>query len=197
MGFFVYRHLGLLGCNIAYMKRLIIILFTSILFAQSQGIAISINPNGGLSALTMMTGVSGSLFDPTFYYVHKFEKIKFEPAVGFIGVNQESDYGDTKMSIMTIGLGLLMQKSDTTGLSPYYGLRVVRTTISQEDDEDSDSESVNSLAPVYGLEYYVNKHFSISGELQLNYFKPEEDEDGGSFTQTEIMSKLFFRFYFK
>ena len=189
------------------MKRLIIILFTSILFAQSQGIAISINPNGGLSALTMMTGVSGSLFDPTFYYVQKFGKIKFEPAVGFMGVNQESDYGDTKMSIMTIGLGLLMQKSDTTGLSPYYGLRLARTTISEEVnyndeyddylDSDSDSESALSIAPVYGLEYYVNKHFSISGELQLNYFKPEEDEDGGSFTQTEIMSKLFFRFYFK
>ena len=117
-----------------------------------------------------------------------------------MSVNEENDYGKSKSSIMTIGLGLLMQKSDTTGLSPYYGLRVVRTTISQEDnydyggysDSDSDSESFNSLAPVYGLEYYVNKHFSISGELQLNYFKPEEDEDGGSFTQTEIMSKLFF-----
>ena len=161
--------------------------------AQSKGIAISFNPNFTLSNLT---AGSASLVDPTFYYVFKKGNISLEPAIGFMSVNEENDYGKSKSSIMTIGLGLLMQKSDTTGLSPYYGLRVVRTTISQEDDEDSDSESVNSLAPVYGLEYYVNKHFSISGELQLNYFKPEEDEDGGSFTQTEIMSKLFFRFYF-
>ena len=164
--------------------------------AQSKGIAISFNPNF----------TSASLVDPTFYYVFKKGNISLEPAIGFMSVNEENDYGKRKSSIMTIGLGLLMQKSDTTGLSPYYGLRLARTTISEEFnyndeyddylDSDSDSESALSIAPVYGLEYYVNKHFSISGELQLNYFKPEEDEDGGSFTQTEIMSKLFFRFYF-
>ena len=172
--------------------------------AQSKGIAISFNPNFTLSNLS---AGSASLVDPTFYYVFKKGNISLEPAIGFMSVNEENDYGKSKSSIMTIGLGLLMQKSDTTGLSPYYGLRLARTTISEEVnyndeyddylDSDSDSESALSIAPVYGLEYYVNKHFSISGELQLNYFKPEEDEDGGSFTQTEIMSKLFFRFYFK
>ena len=171
--------------------------------AQSKGIAISFNPNFTLSNLS---AGSASLVDPTFYYVFKKGNISLEPAIGFMSVNEENDYGKSKSSIMTIGLGLLMQKSDTTGLSPYYGLRLARTTISEEVnyndeyddylDSDSDSESALSIAPVYGLEYYVNKHFSISGELQLNYFKPEEDEDGGSFTQTEIMSKLFFRFYF-
>ena len=35
MAFFVYRHLGLLGCNIAYMRRLLsILIFTGLLFGQ-------------------------------------------------------------------------------------------------------------------------------------------------------------------
>jgi len=35
VGFFVYRHLGLLGCNIAYMRRLLsILIFTGLLFGQ-------------------------------------------------------------------------------------------------------------------------------------------------------------------
>ena len=171
--------------------------------AKSQGIAISFNPNGGFSSFIFLTGGSASMFVPTFYYVFKKGNISLEPAIGFMGVNEENDYSKRKSSIMTIGLGLLMHKSDTTGLSPYYGLRFTRITVSQEvnyDDDyfmesDSDSESALSIAPVYGLEYYVNKHFSISGELQLNYFKGEDDDD--DITQTEIMSKLFFRFYFK
>ena len=165
--------------------------------AKSNGIAISFNPNEGFPSFIFPTGGSASMFDPTFYYVFKSGNLRFEPAVGFMSINQDGEYGSSKMSIMTFGLGLLMQKSDSTGLSTYYGLRVAKTTISQEDnyDSDSDSESFISLAPVYGLEYYVNKHFSISGELQLNYFKPEDDDD--DITQTEIMSKLFFRFYFK
>jgi hypothetical protein len=272
VGFFDYRNLGLVGCNIVLMKRFLsLLMLTGLLFgqdvlilksgesfegtfygklgkdlvfqsvgdtetkkypiwdvasiktgnneyfhpfdiltkdeeitkklktAQSKGIAISFNPN-----FSNLLAGSPSLVDPTFYYVFKKGNISLEPAIGFMGVNEENDYSKRKSSIMTIGLGLLMHKSDTTGLSPYYGLRFTRITVSQEvnyDDDyfmesDSDSESALSIAPVYGLEYYVNKHFSISGELQLNYFKPEEDEDGGSFTQTEIMSKLFFRFYF-
>ena len=171
--------------------------------AKSNGIAISFNPNEGFPSFIFPTGGSASMFDPTFYYVFKSGNLRFEPAVGFMSINQDGDNGSSKMSIMTFGLGLLMQKSDSTGLSTYYGLRVAKTTISQEDnydyggysDSDSDSESFISLAPVYGLEYYVNKHFSISGELQLNYFKGEDDDD--DITQTEIMSKLFFRFYFK
>jgi hypothetical protein len=197
------------------MKRLLpILFFFGLLFGQdtlrtvsgqktakSQGIAISFNPNEGFPSFIFPTGGSASMFDPTFYYVFKSGNLRFEPAVGFTSINQEGAYGSSKMSIMTFGLGLLMQKSDSTGLSKYYGLRVAKTTISQEDDyggdsdSDSDSESFISLAPVYGLEYYVNKHFSISGELQLNSFKPEDDDD--DITQTEIMSKLFFRFYFK
>ena len=170
---------------------------------KSQGIAISFNPNGGFSSFIFLTGGSASMFDPTFYYVFNNGNFSVEPAVGFTSINQDGEYGSSKMSIMTFGLGLLQQKSDSTGLSTYYGFRIAKTTISQEDnydydgysDSDSDSESFISLAPVYGLEYYVNKHFSISGELQLNYFKPEDDDD--DITQTEIMSKLFFRFYFK
>ena len=165
--------------------------------AKSHGIAISFNPNEGFPSFIFPTGGSASMFDPTFYYVFKSGNLRFEPAVGFTSINQDGDNGSSKMSIMTFGLGLLKQKSDSTGFSTYYGLRVAKTTISQEDnyDSDSDSESFISLAPVYGLEYYVNKHFSISGELQLNYFKPEDDDD--DITITEIMSKLFFRFYFK
>ena len=195
------------------MKRLLpILFFIGLLFGQdtlrtvsgqktakSHGIAISFNPNEGFPSFIFPTGGSASMFDPTFYYVFKSGNLRFEPAVGFTSINQDGDNGSSKMSIMTFGLGLLKQKSDSTGLSTYYGLRVAKTTISQsqEDnyDSDSDSESFISLAPVYGLEYYVNKHFSISGELQLNYFKPEDDDD--DITQTEIMSKLFFRFYFK
>ena len=206
-----------MGCNIAIMKRLLpILFFIGLLFGQdtlrtvsgqktakSHGIAISFNPNEGFPSFIFPTGGSASMFDPTFYYVFKSGNLRFEPAVGFTSINQDGDNGSSKMSIMTFGLGLLKQKSDSTGLSTYYGLRVAKTTISQEDnydydgysDSDSDSESFISLAPVYGLEYYVNKHFSISGELQLNYFKPEDDDD--DITQTEIMSKLFFRFYFK
>ena len=132
--------------------------------AKSQGIAISFNPN-----FSNLLAGSPSLVDPTFYYVFKKGNISLEPAIGFMGVNEENDYSKRKSSIMTIGLGLLMHKSDTTGLSPYYGLRFTRITVSQEvnyDDDyfmesDSDSESALSIAPVYGLEYYVNKHFSM------------------------------------
>jgi len=36
-GFFVYRHLGLLGCNIANMKRIIpLLIFTGLLFGQAS-----------------------------------------------------------------------------------------------------------------------------------------------------------------
>ena len=136
---------------------------------KSQGIAISFNPNGGFSSFIFLTGGSASMFDPTFYYVFNYGNFSVEPAVGFTSINQDGEYGSSKMSIMTFGLGLLKQKSDSTGLSTYYGLRVAKTTISQEDnydyggysDSDSDSESFISLAPVYGLEYYVNKHFSM------------------------------------
>ena len=35
MEFFVYRHLGLLGCNIAYMKRFLpLLMLTGLLFGQ-------------------------------------------------------------------------------------------------------------------------------------------------------------------
>ena len=37
MGFFVYRHLGLVGCNIAIMKRFLpLLMFTGLLFGQDK-----------------------------------------------------------------------------------------------------------------------------------------------------------------
>ena len=145
-----------------------------------------------ISSMESSDGTVG--LTPTVYYVHNLLNGKLEPSIGYYSVKYtETDYSssDTSTSTKTnsitvLGIGYLKDKLNTEMYSTYWDGIISMTNISDLDD------SIFSISPVCGAEYYFSDNFSIGGESRLNYAFDTSDEET---SVMDISSHLFFRFY--
>ena len=111
-----------------------------------------------------------------------------EPSFGFTRMSEN----DNSVTMTTLGIGYLAKGVMKNNFNTYWGGRVSLLMQNQSSEDDSDGENAISLAPVYGAEYSFSENFSMGGEVQLEYFKPTDDD----FQTFNLKSLLFFRFYF-
>ena len=117
MGFFVYRHLGLLGCNIGYMKRFIpLFILTVLLFGQDKKDIIELT-DGSIYQGEFVEVKNGNVyFTPEGYFgVQPIEinnVVKLELSNGLVLIRDGIDYSDFSKSgsgfdLTNLGLWLI------------------------------------------------------------------------------------------
>ncbi len=140
------------------------------------------------------------------------ETFRIEPEIGvmFMSYDYEHEgetyHGSERVVRIGIGLGPVIRRGN---LDIYYGLRFglafasvkdyARTIYSPEGTEDELSKTDWYFAPAFGGEYFVSSHFSIGGEVRVEYISYGEWDDTSSMTDLYTIQNrnLFFvRWYF-
>ena len=114
-------------------------------------------------------------------------KLKIEPSVGYYNRNleyksmkKENDSFKISDSNTHLGLGLfLLNKYQNFQI--YYGSYFTYILTSEEQsygkEKDTDKGSGFSFGPSFGAEYLFNKHFSVGGEIRVQYLKIVRKKD--------------------
>ena len=160
---------------------------------NNQGIGLSFSQQNIL-AIFGQNNVSSSITQPSLYYILNKGNLQLEP--GF-GISQTKD-GSRSSTNTILGLGILyFTKISDTKINRYAGIRLSNLSLKQSyndgDYEESDSENLMTISPTFGIEYLVDSNFSVSADILMNYMTIEDEED---FNQIDLVSNLFFRFYF-
>ena len=108
--------------------------------------------------------------------------LRLEPYFGFSYKNPDDAASTTNWQI---GAALHKEKEFKEAISGYYGgyLGFERNEI------DNSSQNVFILGPVAGIEYALEKNFTIGGEVRLNIGFGDE-------TQVETQTAVLLRYYF-
>jgi hypothetical protein len=138
--------------------------------------------------------------------------IKIEPEIGVMYVSYDYEYGgetyhgSERVIRVGLGIGPIFQRGK---LDIYYGLRfglalaslidLERSIYSPEGTEDEFSRTDWYLAPAFGSEYFISPHFSIGGEVRVEFTSYGEWDESSSMTNLYSIQNrnLFFvRWYF-
>lgn len=109
------------------------------------------------------------------------------------------DYGAIRFGI---GTRYLLDKINEGVIVPYGNVQIFTIVptfdISKSDEIGSVVEDTSSFGLLAGggLEYFVSKHFSVSGETGLGYLSISNEKISGDFSHTWLDAKLFVRFYY-
>jgi len=151
--------------------------------------------------------------DVNFYFPIRIgENIRIEPEFGIMYSSWDFEYeGETyngSERIIRIGIGV-MPVIQRGKLDMYYGLRTgvhlaaledpARTIYSPEPFVLSYSRTDWYIAPAFGGEYFVSSHFSVGGEVQLEFMIFSDYDDYSRTTDVRVIQNrnLFFvRWYF-
>jgi hypothetical protein len=109
---------------------------------------------------------------------------KLEPEIGFYRLSEEEDTFEGTLTQWRFGLGAFYYLPAAASVRVYVGPRVglQLTSLSAEEDVDlefGETDFVFGLA--LGGEYFFSDHFSLGGEVQLNYVslgEPDVEVDG-------------------
>lgn len=193
---------------------LALIIFISCATGQENqvkvGIGVSVNPTALFSSNT-----SPTMFLPvglTNIYVPIMTSMNFrlEPEVGILTLSSEtsgSSPSKTSSTALRFGLGLFYVKPLDSSFSFYVGPRlgilVSSTTVKYTfDPETKTSETDFYVGACVGGEYSFSRHFSLGGEVQLNYVSygsPDRTPGSSSSRSQSVFTSnalLFCRWYF-
>ena len=139
-----------------------------------------------ISMMNLMEGSGNAMQNPTVYGIVQTKNGKVEPSLAY----HRMSIGNESFSIMTFGLGIFRNKIDTKSFKTYFGGRVSITSYGG----DGFRGEIFSIGPVSGAEYIFKNNFSIGGETQVIYTKPNQEEVFKT-SFIEINCVIFFRFY--
>jgi hypothetical protein len=139
-------------------------------------------------------------------------EFRIEPEIGVMFLSYDYEYygetHDNSERVIRVGLGLgpIIQRGK---LDIYYGLRFglsfrsikdfQRTIWSPEGTEEEISKTDWYVAPAFGSEYFVSPHFSVGGEVRVEFTSYGEWDDSSSRSDLYTIQNrnLFFvRWYF-
>jgi hypothetical protein len=132
------------------------------------------------------------------------QKFRIEPEFGFSIENYEeegaSGYSTSTKVYLFIINGLAIIKRDRAGLllGPKLGYISSSEQFHQNNTDASTSNRKSIfIGPVIGMEYYMSKHLSMSGEFDVIYLKAfgnsfDQDKFTGNTFKPEVSLKLHF-----
>jgi len=192
-----------------------LILISNIIIAQetelSFGLGVSLNPTAvfGNSSSIMLLPVGFSNF---YIPITLNNSKRIEPEFGIYSYSSESTsegYSIENSSTITrLGLGLLFLKPYSDNFNASFGLRIGllshSTTSKYNGETSSRDQSDLYIGIVVGGEHMLSEHFSIGGEIQLNYIEIGEEKrtpsasNGNDRSESMITNNalLFFRWYY-
>lgn len=160
-------------------------------------------------------GLAITMFDfPSFYMpIIISSRFRIEPEIGLYRFSESDEYWKQSATIFTLGCGFFsMTRKEKVDI--YYGVRLKLARISwseeyeyswngyQESEKDKFSKTDFYISPAVGGEYFFNKHFSLGGEIQLNYIilgqwhMDEYENDDSSGSEIKSNTLIFVRWYF-
>jgi hypothetical protein len=199
-----------------------LLLFAGTAQAQSDGVKVGIGVSLIQATLTpdleggetFGTVALGDIFIP----IHFGRSFKVEPWLGLFRFKEKTEVtgftSDEKVMQWRFGTGLYFMFPTSESFVPYVGPRIGLLLTSFSDDEtfngSSDkfelSETDLQIGLALGGEYLFSEHFSLGGEVQLNYTsigEPTIKQDGTEVTGGSLSRNLFSnaasilaRFYF-
>jgi hypothetical protein len=156
----------------------------------------------------------GDIFVP----IHFGQRFKLEPWLGVFRFKEKAESSGTTSDESTtqwrLGTGLYFRFPTSESFIPYFGPRVglLFTSFSEEDtftggsNKFELSETDFQIGVALGGEYFFSRHFSLGGEVQLNYTsigEPTIKQDGSEITDGSLSRNLISnaasilaRFYF-
>ncbi len=184
------------------------------LYAQGEraqiGIGVGLDPSAIISTDVVVSFLPvglGSVYVPVIIQ----GRYKIEPGIGFFRYKRSWVQGDrfseTKTTLWHLGLGLLYMFAPGRSLRPYVGPRVTYSKWSEKEELDSSESKISSSDWIIGLvtggEYFFSDHFTLGGELQLNYIALGQasrdgfpDDSGVSERILNINSLIVLHWYF-
>ncbi|HVO72865.1 MAG TPA: hypothetical protein VMT35_02480 [Ignavibacteriaceae bacterium] len=177
----------------------------------TMGVGISLNPN---FIFTNSENVYYSLTNPTsFYLIFNISNIRFEPEFGYYTYSNDYNYDRSSetQAYSTLRTGLrifceiIMESSFKLYAGPRLGLIFTSSKFSYTGAEEEKTTELDFISGICtGGEYLFSQHFSIGGEVQLNYIilgEPESSHPGfssssRSASETGTNTEVFFRWYF-
>ena len=199
-----------------------VLLFAGTAHAQGDGVKVGIGVN--LIQATISPDLSGGgnfgavALGDILVPIHFGQRFKLEPWLGVFRFKEKSEdtgfTSDEKVTQWRFGTGLYFRFPTSESFVPYFGPRVglMLTSFSDENTftggsskfELSETDFLIGLA--LGGEYFFSGHFSLGGEVQLNYIslgEPTVKDDGIEITDGSLSRNLFSngasilaRFYF-
>jgi len=156
----------------------------------------------GIGLLTPVLSPYYEPFGNIILTVNINQKFRIEPEFGFSINNyeEENSYSTSTKVCLFIINGLAIIKRDRTGLllGPKFGYMSSSEQFHQYNTYalSSNRKSI-FIGPVIGLEYYMSKHLSMSGEFDVIYLKSfgktaEQDKFTGNTFKPEASLKLHF-----
>jgi hypothetical protein len=205
-----------------WMTPVLLLLFAGTAQAQSDGVKVGI----GVSLIQATIGPDleggdtfgavalGDIFVP----IHFGRSFKLEPWLGVLRFKEKSEdtgfSSDEKVTQWRFGTGLYFRFPTSESFVPYVGPRIglLLTSFSDESTFNGGSskfelsETDFQIGLALGGEYFFSGHFSLGGEVQLNYTsigEPTVKRDGSEITDGSLSRNLFSnaasilaRFYF-
>lgn len=159
---------------------------------------------------THVTDLTGGV--NVYFPVRVGGSFRIEPEIGFVYTSFNYEYGgetyDNWERVIRVGFGMgpIIQKGK---LDLYYGLRFglafaalkdyARTIYSPEGTDVEVSKTDWYIGPALGSEYFVSPHFSVGGEVRLEFASYGEWDDSSSMTDLYVLQNrnlFFIRWYF-
>lgn len=137
-------------------------------------------------------------------------KVRLEPKLGFIKVNDKTEWNqDSTRLHLELGAFLMTQREK---INIYYGISTGYNFLMEKfEDYLSDDTSRNItnrlfIGPKAGGEYFIGKHFSLSGEVGISFYSSIFKIKGGNRyydpnverkkSYNMVTSGVIMRFYF-
>jgi hypothetical protein len=181
------------------------LLMSNLVYAQEKAPSFGIGVSMGREILMVYDQGIVTLSDyPSFYMPIPISSgFRIEPEIGlWLHSYSREDGGDRKSSYSIISLGCGIFPITNKGkIYIYYGarFRMVRFLNSIEDvytDRD-DSKTDIHFGPAVGGEYFFTDHFTLGGEVQLDYISIGQfDDDDVSEKLINTKTLIFVRWYF-
>ena len=201
-------------------STLFTILCLSTAFSQEEkgrlGLGVSLNPTALFSGSTTSTVFLPVGLTDIYLTLDNGKGFRLEPEFGIYSTSSESSTGapyasssSSSASLIRIGTGVFGMFLRDSSFNAYAGPRVGVLLTSQTSQSGTSPETTTSESDIYvgfslGGEYYLSPHFSLGGEVQLNYIKfgePKRDPASTTLsTSTRSMytnnAVMFFRWYY-
>ena len=142
-----------------------------------------------------------------FSMIIKGSFFRFEPSIGYYTISSdysEPGYGYEKSnSNIRLGAVLALNNDPIESVDFYYGidfgfiLSSYSRTSSGSGESTDESKTDFFIGPAVGGEYMFNKHFSLGGEINLNYISIGHYDSEGDYASWAISTRgmIFLRWY--
>jgi hypothetical protein len=192
------------------------LLCLSMVFAQETrpriGLGVSLNPTALLALSSTLVSFVPVGLSNIFVPIELSKEFRIEPEFGILTTSDEHPGGTAQVksssSLIRLGIGVLrvfpVDDSYNLYVGPRLGLLLTSSTSqSGSFPETGQSETDFYVGLVTGGEHMFSSHFSMGGEVQLNYVSfgtPTYTPSSPTGTQSRSMftnnALMFFRWYF-